>query len=228
MTKALERRRHLCYAFDSLQGPAGDVLNRQVMRRIKKLIAGGGCLGICAAPPCGTYSIACRPAKRSRQYVFGLPVLTEANRRKTEHANKVTAALCEILETARRFDVPWIIENPQTSLIWRVPRLMRIAKQAKAEPVTLHQCAYGTPWRKATTLLTARMQHTSRLERLCKPAADKLCSHSGRPHITLQGSLTSRAAEFPRALCDRIALVMVDTAWSSGVATAANTFQLKC
>eukprot|EP00974_Lingulodinium_polyedra_P062860 6068391-Lingulodinium_polyedra.AAC.1 len=61
-------------------GPEGDLLRGKVLRRLRRLIRTGNCLGILAAPPCTTYSIARRPALRSRQWPEGRPGLVGKDR----------------------------------------------------------------------------------------------------------------------------------------------------
>ena len=174
------------------------------------MLRSGQCLGIFLGPPCGTYSCACHPALRSLLHLFGLPHLAGTALQKTLDANAVTDRMLRILEIANACQVPWICENPQTSMLWQLPRMLRIRK--KAFPVHLHQCGFGTPWKKPTTLLCSRISDPKRMEVRCKPI-QKICSHSGRHHTTLQGALTSRAAQYPRKMCDQIALVLSDTAW---------------
>ena len=170
-------------------------------------------MGLIAAPPCGTYSCACKPAKRSRQHLQGLPWLTAANQAKVDHANAVTAAFIKLLRIAAQQSVPWIVENPQSSMLWHLPGLRQIVRRFEAEPVVLDQCGYGTSWRKRTTLMCCGVVNPARLAVRCRPAAGHRCFFSGQPHMILQGQHTARAAEFPKRLCEKIAVVMVDTAW---------------
>ena len=182
------------------------------------MMAHGSCMGLAMGPPCGTYCIACRPAKRTKQFLMGVPWLSDTDREKVEAANRVTAAALHILEWATFHGIPWICENPQTSLLWRLPRMRRLCRRAGAIPVLVHQCGYGTPWKKATIFMCFNIADPSRLEKLCRPVGNHLCVHSGLPHHTLQGSVngqarTARAAAYPPKLCDQIAKVLADTAW---------------
>ena len=110
------------------------------------------------------------------------------------------------------------MENPQTSMMWKLGRARRLATTSGATSTLLHQCAYGAPWRKATVIWSSRAVRPERLCRLCRPVGNKLCVHTGLPHFALAGSgpngdYTKIAAEYPKALCEALAQVLADSAW---------------
>ena len=106
VTRALERRKLGCYSFDVLQGESGDVLRPAVQKRLLKMVSGGSCVGIMAAPPCTTFSLARQPPVRDKQNLYGKKDLGEKERAQVQQANQIVAFTFRLLETASRFGVP--------------------------------------------------------------------------------------------------------------------------
>ena len=179
----------------------------------------GNCLGILAAPPCTTYSIAQRPALRSKDHLVGKPGLDERGQQRVATADRLTKLLVDILVIAASLKIPWMIENPQTSLLWSMPWVSSLAKSDSVQTVVLDQCAFGVPWNKPTRLLASRLAALEKLGRRCRPyGVPRLCSHTSRPHTILSGQShgkckTFHAAAFPEDLCSELAKRFSDTAF---------------
>ena len=156
---------------------------------------------------------------RSRDFIFGKPELSTRDQHKVDDANQVIAIYCRMLQIAVKARVPWITENPQSSLLWQVPSMRSFFDHPSVHHTILHQCQFGTPYRKATLLLQHRIHNSDRLFRICKPfGPDKVCSYSSCPHHHLSGSSmgkpqTARAAAFPQLLCVALAKTMIDSSF---------------
>ena len=188
-------------------------------RRILRMMYTGNCLGILAAPPCTTYSIAQRPALRSADHLEGKPGLDERGQQRVSTADRLTKWLADILSIASSLKIPWMIENPQTSLLWSMPWIRSLAKADTVQTVVLDQCSYGVPWKKPTRLLASRLTALEKLGRRCRPyGVPRRCSHTDRPHVILSGQSqgkckTSHAAAFPEEMCSELANIFCDTAF---------------
>ena len=173
-------------------------------------------MGIWAAPPCSSYSIARRPALRSTEYPLGLPTLNERDQLRVDAANWVTKCATLLLSLASRLGIPWVMENPQSSLIWKVPAVQQLSRRAHCEDTLLHQCQFGTPHKKNTILKSAGMVAMWKLERRCCPVLG-LCSFSDQPHVHLSGKVhnvcrTAHAAAYPKGMAEQLAARFEDTA----------------
>ena len=106
--------------------------------------------------------------------------------------------------------IPFSLEQPLTSKMWKVPELTSIAMHCLF--VELDQCMFGTPWKKPTRFLCYGIEDVGRLTGpgRCK-GKQGCCSRTGQRHVLLTGSgpngrpLTSHASHFPKLLCTALA-----------------------
>ncbi len=161
------------------------------------------------APCCRTFSRArsCAKVVRPRDHPEdhgGDPDLAEA-----DELAKVTFAIAERAVQVGAF---FSVENPLSSLIWRLRAAQRVARLRGVRLLELEQCAFGGQHRKATGVLTNAGWLPARR---CEAAPP----HS---HVTLQGRVwsykdeqmvwyTAEAAEYPWGLC---------VAWAKAAAAA--------
>ena len=111
--------------------------------------------------------------------------------------------------------IPFIIENPQTSMLWSLPPFRRLLLDPRVATVDTHFCQFGKPWRKATKLMTGHCEPelVSSLSR--KRSGKKVCSRTGAPHIQLSGTApdgrfwTLVAQPYPTQLCEVMARALL-------------------
>ena len=111
--------------------------------------------GAMLALPCRTFSLAQSRggrAIRSQAEPRGLAHLTNAEQARADEGNRLLDSLYRILDVLNRHRVPYVIENPSRSYLWHDPRLLNLLASRQALFSRIHQCSYGAPWRKATTL----------------------------------------------------------------------------
>ena len=84
---------------------------------------------------------------------WGLPGLSDKDQQQLEAGNKITKAALEIIRCLERFSVPYIIENPLTSILWWLPQIKRIAAREHVHFRTDDFCQCGTMWKKPTMFL---------------------------------------------------------------------------
>ena len=113
--------------------------------------------------------------------------------------------------------VPWIIENPRSSFLWQMPSVLKLAARPTTRVHHLHQCRYGCPWMKPTTMMSGGgIQDAPALELVCKPVRRgglSLCSVTGKPHFVLSNpSVTKQAQTYSPELADALCRTFRD-AW---------------
>ena len=102
---------------------AHDLLRDEVFEHLLHLASRGGFLGIFAAPPCSTFSIARfapheeghdggPPPIRTRLHIRGIPNCPPKFRRKLKEANLLVDRTCAILTAATEAGSEWALENP--------------------------------------------------------------------------------------------------------------------
>ena len=90
---------------------------------------------------------------RNEQHVKGFPSLRGKDLARVRSANMLcdlVAAMCEVLASRQ---VPWSIENPESSLLWQYPAFLPLLPEAFE--VVLHTCMFGSPRQKKTKLLSS-------------------------------------------------------------------------
>ena len=221
-----------CITFDILDGPQGDLLQADVRRHLYRLIRHRGCLGVWFGFPCGTFSRARRGSAgmpgalrgEEGKELYGLPGLSEKDQLKVDVANKLLRHLAAFCRYCHRRRVPFYIENPLTSRLWKTHELRGLAKLTHSVFVNFDFCQFGEPWRKSTQLLVSRHSDIRVIERKCKFGRGFVCSATGKRHIVLSGASggvfwTARAQAYPHRLCRAIATTIREHAlfrWTGG------------
>ena len=115
--------------------------------------AAGKLRGVMLPVPCSTFSVAqsrSGRAIRSQDSPRGLPGLNVREQARVAAGNRILHAVIRLLRILNQYKIPWIIENPTSSYLWWDKGLQTQMRDAVVCPV--HQCSFGAPWRKATTL----------------------------------------------------------------------------
>ena len=142
---------------------------------------------------------------------MGLPGLKASDKRKVAQSNQLLEFALQVIEICQQLRVPWTLENPRSSRLWLVPAIRQLLLQG-AKKVEASFCAYGMPWRKATTFLAGNF---SSLHFLACSGSFRKCSRTGASHLPLIGKsttgawLTSLAQPYPEQLCEHFALQLL-------------------
>jgi len=206
--------------YDSLRfGDDHDLTRSTVLRTIKQEISLSRILAAFLAPPCGSFSSSNTQVSRTLDDPWGqnpqscpAAVLSVA---KGNHCMRATLSIIKSLEAKH---IPWILEHPRTSKCWYIVYLKRLLQRLHITACYLDQCAYGTRWKKATTLLCSRIDECSlaRLQKRCPYQRNGICTFTCKKHIVLRGRhpsgvpWTSIAAAYPKALARDIAFVLCE------------------
>ena len=206
----LRHKKFPCIAFEPTKSSLFDLTHPAVIQTICAWIRHDLVAGIWLGTPCKTWSVACKPACRSLEHIWGLPDLPAHRIPGLELGNKTLRSTCTFIRCCIRAKVPIILENPQSSMMFASPPLSRLLSHPSCSCVDLTMCAFGTPWRKGTKLATWFANSTAFLNHKC--SGKKCCSYTGRPHVVLQGQLCPRAAIYPPRFAHLAAAVLAAAA----------------
>ena len=162
---------------------AHNLLRDEVFEHLLHLASRGEFLGISAAPPCSTFSIARfapheeghdggPPPIRTRLHIRGIPNCPPKFRRKLKEANLLVDRTCAILAAATEAGSEWALENPcdrgllvahggrrdlfadpRHGSIWQMPAIIELSRLASCHMVTFPMCHFSADWQKYTSLL---------------------------------------------------------------------------
>lgn len=198
--RALAERGHYgAIVVDIQQG--FDVTHSRVKNLIRGWIRSQVVRGLWLGVPCTTWSNERRPALRSSVAPWGFSGLSEDQQRQVAVGNATMTAAISLMQERAAGGIPVVTENPQGSLIWKLPVFAKMAHDGAVQEVTLDFCAFGAPWRKSTRLWSAHCA-LKPLERRCGGTLG--WCHMGKRHIRLSGRapdgrlLTKIAEPYPR------------------------------
>ena len=113
---------------DIVHGADHDITQRKVLHRILRNIRKHNYSSAMLAIPCTTFSRARRSPKpgmpgplRSSEEPWGLTTLTGRDQEKLDLGNAITRCTLRIVVALERYKIPYIVENPQTSILWWLP-----------------------------------------------------------------------------------------------------------
>lgn len=188
--------------------------------------------GVMLAPPCGTSSKARNiplktsegkrkkgpPPLRSEAYPEGLPGLVGVNRTRVRQANKLYKFTQKVMEFCAGMGIPCIVENPQSSLMWKTKWL----KNPHSTFIwhVVHACMYGSKRLKKTALLINF--EAANLRKLCDNSHKHLpwthkVTVDPETNKTVQVFDTASEAEYPRAFCEALAVAFTLELQSRGL-----------
>ena len=210
MARALERATGLpCIALDLAAGAHCDLTRRAVLQTVIGWVRARVVRCAWAGFPCTTWSIARRPALRSREHLGGLPhMLTrERERQIIGIGTRTLQATLRFADACRQQLTPLILENPHSSLAWQWPRMMQACRAPEATCVVTDYCQFKTRWRRRTRLVGFHVPFLQTLARRCTGQAG-LCSATGGPHVHLHGVQARLAETYPAPLATLAAGVL--------------------
>ena len=123
----------------------------------------------------------------------------------------------QVVRWCLRVNVAFLMENPRSSWMFRLPAVKRLVAAGSASVRVLDQCMYGRKWRKTTGLLTGNLDDVD-LSRISRKCGRPVCCRTGRRHWILEGRnpqgkpWSSIAQAFPPLLCRAIAAVFATKA----------------
>ena len=228
LRRSLERLGVIVVALEVLDDPREqDLAVARVQCALLARVEGGEFDAVFLAPPCNSFCLALQPVLRSRFEPEGMtpvPVEWAGYLRRNNALVQFTADVCMAADQA---GAAWFIENPASReagvafwpamanrcLMWHMPAMQSLVDTLGAVPTTFAQCGFAAEYQKYTTLLCSSRAAT----RVRKSFAHKVCSCDSHAKVAkgrdeFGNSLSAPAAEYPPAMCDELALVLVDSA----------------
>jgi hypothetical protein len=154
---------------------------------------------------------------RSSESPWGLDGLLEKDLSRVRTANVIMKNTITVVRAPIKARVPFIVENPQSSIMWWLPEIKAMLQHKDVVTVDTHFCQWGTRWKKATKFMCFFLGDAAHvLGRRCH-ARGCICSRTGRPHVLLTGSSSSGAfwsqiaQPYPPALANNLAAVLCHT-----------------
>lgn len=139
--------------------PSHNVLDPYISDYISNLIRQQRITLVWLGMPCTTFSRARRnyglgpgPLRDSNN-LWGLPHLKPGERKKLLDGNNLFGFTMHILELCNQYQIPFVLENPLTSMAWEMTTLQRFKSRAGALFCDLDFCQYGEIWKKPTRLM---------------------------------------------------------------------------
>ena len=120
--------------------------------------------------------------------IGGLPHLAGRELARVRSANKLLLRMNELMKDCERSNVPFYLENPQSSRVWLHPIVRKWVKHKASHKVEFDYCQLGTAWEKPTTILSVGNSklHTGPCVRCSTKLTNNvsICSTTGKPHVT--------------------------------------------
>ena len=203
-------------------GAAGDICNVKNLKLLLHDIRLGAVRGVMLQPPCDTMSairnIDRRGPLRTRARPYG-DEWAERDERlwpKVLAGNACAKAAATIARACMKAGVPFVVENPRASWLWKLPCWEGIVGDARTTLCCCDQCMFGALWRKRTGLLCFGVpdEELLKLQSRCNGSRG-VCDKSGKQHILLIGTdghgtcWTKRAQSYPLCMAKAIAAVLL-------------------
>ena len=186
-----------------------DLLSSKVQAKVRGWVRGGLVRLVWMGTPCTTFTTMQNMRRggplRTEKFPDGVVGLPPHQQAAVTAGNSFLRFTASILSICRRAHIPAIVENPHASGLWRHPVLTPVWKWKETKQFVVDYCAYGTPWRKRTRLLTMWADLSQSSQR-CQGSCG-MCSFTGKPHVRLQGrspgqgDRTKLAEAYPKAWC---------------------------
>ena len=185
IAQCLRFKKEAAIGLDVLDDPMFDMSKKCLCHAIRLLIRAGVIRGIFLAPPCTTWSIACKPAVRNINHLYGLDDVPAHRQQGVKIGNDTFLASVSIIKCCLSHGVPVMIENPDTSMMFKVPILTNLTRDQSWQEHRFTMCGFGARWRKATKVWSWNCG-SIHLPRMCASRTG-VCDFTGQFHIRLAG-----------------------------------------
>ena len=218
VAQAFAKRGYRSAVVDLAHDSKNDVLHAVTEGDFFRLLNSQLAAFLALEPVCSSWSAARRgpphsrmPRRlRDRDHLWGLPGLPKNDRQHLLLGNKMVKQTLRFISAALANDIPGYVENPASSLLFKLTGFQRLVKSGKGFLVRCDFCQYGTPWRKPTIFFFwGRGADRILLKNCCSTRGH--CSATGKRHLLLdgfsdKGVFKTRAAQvYPRNLAESLA-----------------------
>ena len=127
----------------------GNVSNK-ISRRTKSA-------GVFLDPPVARSPLSTPQSADQRVTCGGMDARSENAQRSVEIGNGCMRRALNIIAMCNRLGIPWLLEHPRTSRMWKLPEAIRLLEHPKVRATHLDQCQFGSAWRKSTTIISGNV-----------------------------------------------------------------------
>lgn len=215
ISQALKRLGVPIFPVDICLFPSHNVLHSNICKGIFNFLRQQRVKLVWIGMPCTTFSRARQfdglgpPPLRTSDAIWGLSDLRPSDCRKLNEGNQLFNFTMKILHLCEQYKIPYVLENPLTSMAWEMPPMMHFMETFRPALCDLDFCMYGEAWQKPTRLLSNYIDIAD-LSFRCM-GSHLRCSRSKRPHRALKGTdsngvfWTLRAQPYPWQLAQKFA-----------------------
>ena len=147
------------------------------------------------------------PPLRSSSQLWGLSGVSARDAERIKVGNAQARWALRTYEAARKAGIPFIIENPFSSMLWLLPGFRRAL--ARDSTIVINYCSFGCAWKKPTRLLACNLHLGPLGKHVCVPRGP--CLYSGQPHQVLSGYSKEHrrlwsavASAYPHKMCQAV------------------------
>jgi len=217
VSQAVSSEEHVMFPIDICLFSSHNVLCPRIEQKNLTWIRTGRIRLTWLGMPCTTFSRARKndglgPGPlRSSDFIWGLPCLSTKDQQKVSEGNALFFFTLRVLQTCIQYNVPFVLENPLSSMAWELPPLVELVHSANCLFCDLDYCQYGESWKKPTRLMYNFLDISSLSKRCC--GSYNQCSSTNQPHVRLLGIgpnnvfMTLLAQPYPWQLCHDFAQV---------------------
>ncbi len=217
VSQAVSTPEHKMFPIDICLFPSHNVLCPRIEQKILTWVRSGRIWLIWLGMPCTTFSRARKndglgPGPlRSSDSIWGLPGLSPKDQSKVSEGNALFYFTLRVLQTCIQYKVPFVLENPLSSMAWVLPPLVNFIESAKCLFCDLDYCQFGESWKKPTRLMYKYLDISCLSKRCC--GSYNRCSSTNLPHVRLSGMgpnnvfMTLLAQPYPWKMCRDFAQV---------------------
>ena len=170
-TVTIDLRRH----------PLLDVACPSLIRRLRGWVRSSLVRTVWISPPQETWSLLARPQARTAAEPWGVAGLATEVQQQVRVNNLLFMSTLSLISDCERHRAPCILEAPSSSAMWFTRELRPLARSSSCAASKLDLCAYGSRWKRATTLLSWHCPDVVRLASRC--SSHGKCLYGGRPHL---------------------------------------------
>ena len=193
ISREIQKRGEQVISIDTCDDSRLDITDPSVVGVVLGWINSGCIKGIWLATPCTSWSRARHGPVgsswgplRTNQFLFGIPGLDINDRTKIRLGNSTMNSTVRIIRAAVRCQIPVFLENPATSMLWKVPKIERLCALTCCRFFLTDFCQHGARWRKRTRVAAWHGQPCPQLSLLCSGRGG-ICSRNHKHHIVLKG-----------------------------------------
>ena len=191
--KYLRRQGYAVISIDVCNNPKFDLCDPEVQKLIFGWLRSRCIIGVWLATPCTTWSRARHGPVgsswgplRDNKHLFELPGLPPKDRDKVRVGNATASFTIEIIRLCTLCHVPCFLENPSSSMLWKLPKLVRLGGLSCSQKFITDFCQHGARWRKRTRIQAWHSPDVPSFHRQCIGHGGICCS-TGKYHIVLRG-----------------------------------------